>query len=184
MKQCGKCCEWKDESEFHKDKKRKDGLCPYCKTCSNKMHRDYYYAKREERLNYAEEYRRTHPDYRQWYKHKYYSDNREQLIVYSTQDCRERSAKTHAFIDSLKTPCVKCGESRLWVIQFHHINPDDKCFNLSNARYGKDKLISERTKCVCLCSNCHDEFHHFYGHRPTNPVDDLTEYLEGNPYEV
>ena len=184
MKRCGKCGVEKFESEFHKDKRRKDRLCPYCKQCSNEQHRNYYYSKREERLKYAAEYRKTHPEYTQWYKDKYYQDNRERMISYSSQHCKDRSAKTHIFIDSLKTPCVKCGETRLWIIQFHHINPTEKSFNLSNSHYGKDKIIEERKKCVCLCSNCHDEFHYFYGKSPVNPVEDLTDYLGRNPYEV
>ena len=35
MKQCAKCMEWKDESEFHKNKRNKDGLHSYCKKCNS-----------------------------------------------------------------------------------------------------------------------------------------------------
>lgn len=33
-KQCAKCKEWKDESEFHKNSRNKDGLHSYCKKCN------------------------------------------------------------------------------------------------------------------------------------------------------
>ena len=38
-------------------------------------------------------------------------------------------------------------------------------------------VIAEVKKTVCLCANCHKEFHHFYGIKPLNPVKDLEEYL-------
>lgn len=41
MKQCSKCKEWKDESEFHKHKLHKDGLSSNCKICVNKKIAEY-----------------------------------------------------------------------------------------------------------------------------------------------
>lgn len=79
-----------------------------------------------------------------------------------------------------KKVCAKCGESRSWLIQFHHINPSEKEFNIGTAFSvgGNMKRIeNEIKKCVCLCSNCHDEYHYFYGKRPSNPVESLQEYL-------
>ena len=84
--------------------------------------------------------------------------------------------KTH--IDSLKTQCVKCGDKRKYILQFHHINPKNKLFELSD--YGTHNIESidrEIEKCVLLCSNCHDEFHWFYGKHPKNPEQALTKYL-------
>lgn len=42
MKQCYKCKEWKEESEFNKDKNRKDGLNNWCKKCKNASARKCY----------------------------------------------------------------------------------------------------------------------------------------------
>lgn len=87
------------------------------------------------------------------------------------------------FIESLKTECCKCGEDRPWVIQFHHVNPADKLFNISSSMSrGRSAIWKEACKCVCLCSNCHDEFHHFFGLQPTNPVEALDEYLNDERY--
>jgi hypothetical protein len=41
MKICTKCKIEKDESEFYKDKSRKDGLCSQCKKCRNEYHKQY-----------------------------------------------------------------------------------------------------------------------------------------------
>lgn len=40
MKQCTKCKKWKDESEFGKDSKSKDGLRHWCKKCNSQYYRE------------------------------------------------------------------------------------------------------------------------------------------------
>ena len=85
------------------------------------------------------------------------------------------------FLDSLKTPCVKCGEKRVYVIQFHHKDPELKCFSIGEgSKYHKSKedVINEVNKCVCLCANCHKEYHYLYGMKPEHPVETLEEYLK------
>lgn len=95
---------------------------------------------------------------------------------------RIRMSKRQEFLDTLKTPCVKCGESRLWIIQFHHVDPEQKKFGVgdsSNFHKSKDAVIREVKNCVCLCANCHAEFHHLYGQKPVNPTENLNKYLNG-----
>lgn len=45
------------------------------------------------------------------------------------------------------------------VFDFHHINPDEKDFNITSylRHYSKipDRIYREVEKCVLLCSNCH-----------------------------
>lgn len=82
------------------------------------------------------------------------------------------------YVESLKEPCVKCGETRRYLIQFHHVNPNEKKFVLSNcSTRSRSSISKEASKCVCLCSNCHDEFHHLYGKQPDNPVESLLNYI-------
>ena len=56
--------------------------------------------------------------------------------------------------------CVKCGESRRYVLDAHHVNPDEKTIRISQVRVSLDKLKKELTKCISLCSNCHREYHY------------------------
>ena len=42
MKKCSACGDWKELSEFHKDKTQKDGHCRVCKLCKNAAGRKYY----------------------------------------------------------------------------------------------------------------------------------------------
>ena len=85
------------------------------------------------------------------------------------------------FVDSLKTECCKCGENRPWVIQFHHINPEAKSFVVAACGTRSYETISkEISKCVCLCSNCHNEFHYFFGNNPDNPEKALEDFMNDN----
>ena len=73
----------------------------------------------------------------------------------------ERYYSKQAFIDSKKEPCVKCGETRIRCLSFHHKNPLEKEFTIGQLRKSNlDKIEREINKCVCLCLNCHHEFHH------------------------
>ena len=63
------------------------------------------------------------------------------------------------FINSFKTPCIICGENDISCIDFHHLNPKDKEFQIGNFNKSKNKLKIEIQKCICLCSNCHRKLH-------------------------
>ena len=153
MKTCTKCGIAKSESEFSINRRAKDGLCSRCKSCQQQ---------------YEREYRKNNP-----HKNKEYR-NRNALKLAESQ--REAFKMHQEFLNSIKRPCVKCGESRLYLIQFHHVDPKTKAFEVSNKHSLKSTLV-EIQKCVCLCSNCHDEFHYLYGKIPDNSVEALKEYL-------
>lgn len=56
--------------------------------------------------------------------------------------------------------CVKCGYDRCQAaLQFHHLDPTDKAFALSNAGVPRsiEVLRAETAKCALLCANCHAE---------------------------
>ena len=58
-------------------------------------------------------------------------------------------------------PCVKCGCSKFYLIDFHHLNPAEKDFTIGeNPRVKMETLMKEINKCVSLCANCHREFHY------------------------
>lgn len=59
--------------------------------------------------------------------------------------------------------CAKCGENRGYVLDYHHIDPNNKentVSRLTSTNYALEKVFSEISKCICLCANCHREFHH------------------------
>lgn len=58
--------------------------------------------------------------------------------------------------------CYICGYDRCKeALDFHHLDPTQKEFNLSSRDLSSDWLIvkPEIDKCVLLCSNCHRELH-------------------------
>ena len=91
-------------------------------------------------------------------------------------------------VNSLKTPCVKCGEHRVYMIDFHHIDNATKEFDINKGMKSKGRkcVMQEVAKCVCLCRNCHAEFHHIYGVTPLNPKENLEEFIgkEGGHHSV
>ena len=89
------------------------------------------------------------------------------------KDCRNLNAKNNNnkakdFINSLRLPCVKCGENRKHLIDFHHLDPNKKDINISKYAISgatkfetkQIKILEEISKCVTLCSNCHRDFHY------------------------
>ena len=58
--------------------------------------------------------------------------------------------------------CMKCGENRIWVLDFHHKNPQDKFSEIAHMIKSSSikKLAEEIEKCVLLCANCHRDFHY------------------------
>lgn len=60
-------------------------------------------------------------------------------------------------------PCVSCGESDPIVLQFDHINPRTKLFNVQDRAAKGDpweQIKNEMNKCQVLCANCHTRKHH------------------------
>lgn len=155
---CSRCKVEKDATAFYSHPRTKDGLQSYCRDCKRIIDREYSAKHREERNEQSKQWRKSNPD------------------KLAAQYKRRKE-----FLISLKKPCVKCGESRPAVIEFHHIDPATKEFNLayvvSNGSKPKEVIYAELEKCVCLCANCHAEFHERYGTNPKQPVESLEEYL-------
>lgn len=150
-KRCNKCGKTLPIEMFYKDSSSKDGYKHTCRECQ---------------CNFTKDYRKRNLEKVKEYQAAYREKNRKRQE-------QERKEKYNA----LKTPCVKCGEDRPWVIQFHHIDPSTKVFNITEGGSKNKNIVDEVKKCVCLCSNCHDEFHYFYGKVPVNPKESLEKYL-------
>ena len=89
----------------------------------------------------------------------------------------ERYWEKRDLVDSQRTECIKCGEKRPHVLDFHHINPKEKSFTIGQLKRGsKETILNEINKCICLCANCHRDFHYL----EKNCGITLQEYLQDN----
>lgn len=58
--------------------------------------------------------------------------------------------------------CISCGYDKYTgALEFHHIDPNEKEFNIQKAATKKltDSIKKELDKCIVLCANCHREIH-------------------------
>jgi hypothetical protein len=81
---------------------------------------------------------------------KYISERRKQLRI--------------KYIQKLGGKCIKCGYNKYYgSLHFHHKNPEDKLYTLSEKHFNLSikKIELEVEKCIVLCSNCHGEVHEF-----------------------
>lgn len=69
-------------------------------------------------------------------------------------------------------PCAKCGESRIYLLDFHHRDPLKKDYSISDNTNAKfETLMQEINKCILLCANCHREFHYLNQENPEYSID-------------
>lgn len=187
-KVCNVCGRELPASCFYVRRASKDALDYRCKDCAKEYaqwYRDTYPEKVKEISAKTRAKNRERIRQRQNEKYAINKKNPEYMrkrLEYAREHYPERREKNRMAtieFNNQKGNCEKCGESRKYLIQYHHIDPKTKLFSIGESVNSKRKevLDSETKKCVCLCSNCHDEFHYFYGSRPEDPVGSLCEYL-------
>lgn len=93
---------------------------------------------------------------------------------YNTQKLRGLKRKLE-LVKSRGGKCKLCGYDRnIAVLEFHHINPDEKEFQLDMRHLSNtslERLKEEADKCQLLCANCHREVHN--PHLGMDEVEDL-----------
>lgn len=178
---CTQCGRELSDDHFYRWKYGADGLRRQCKDCCKSSNNQYYAANSESVKAKVKEYATANRDRLREYYKEYRLENLERI-----KDNRKEQYVMHRDkLDSYKTPCAKCGETRLYLMDFHHVNPMNKSFTIIDKfRSTDDVLTCEIQKCICLCANCHREFHHIYGLRPENPEAALTEYIGKKQYKL
>lgn len=135
QKYCSSCHVAKDKSEYTKSSGTFDGLDYYCKQCKKDKNSKYYKMKSGEWQ--AERKRKSK------LANKLKLDQSRQII----QQAKECG-------------CKICGEKSFCCLDFHHLNPEAKDYNVSELRnHLPEQLINEISKCIVLCANCHRKYH-------------------------
>lgn len=88
-----------------------------------------------------------------------------------------RYQRKKEFINSQRQPCAKCGDNRIYVLDFHHIDETQKDFTIGRLKKGSIEVLqAEIDKCISLCANCHREFHFLHSQKGIL----LEDYLNGD----
>lgn len=132
MKFCTNCQQTKDETEFNKNKARKDGLNGFCRDCAKQTSRNYY---------------KMNIDY-----HKKY------IIAQNIKRRIESLNKINSYKSS--KGCKYCIEKEPCCLEFHHLRDkfDDVSKMVQNG-YSWKRIEKEISKCDLVCANCHRKIH-------------------------
>lgn len=81
------------------------------------------------------------------------------------KDKKLKYVKLKEYIDNIKknSKCSVCGESRWYLLDFHHISKDTKISNIPDMIHRgctMKELNEELDKCTIVCANCHREIHY------------------------
>lgn len=56
--------------------------------------------------------------------------------------------------------CERCGYGKsMKALEFHHLDPSQKDFTISNDHFKLKDAVEETKKCILICANCHRELH-------------------------
>ena len=92
---------------------------------------------------------------------------------------KSRQIKKKKTIDLFGGKCQICFYDKCQnALNFHHINPSTKCFEISDAFFRlnipEKELQEELKKCILVCANCHNEIHAGVIEIPKNMKNPLT----------
>jgi len=94
------------------------------------------------------------------YQRGWHQRNKAKRLARMYEQKAARQVAIHSYIQNIKNQlcCVDCGERHPATLHFHHLNSEDKVFNISDAVYkgfSFDRIKKEISKCIVLCANCH-----------------------------
>jgi len=165
MKKCCRCGQEKTLDSFYNRKNSKDGKAYECIDCAKFYNRKH----REKNGNWSAKQYKENPEYRkkqlagQAKRYKEDAEFREKRKRITRENGAKLVKEYRDWTYTQKTPCVICGESDPAVIDFHHLDPSEKSFNIGSwaecRSLSKADIINEIGKCVCLCANDHRRLH-------------------------
>lgn len=142
---CTKCGELKNVSEFYSQLQRNKTkrLSSWCKECT-KQGMKKYTVDNKDKINAK--------DRNRWKIKRLKELPKRQLMA------KERKEKYVAYKGG---KCQVCGyEKCIGSLEFHHIKPEEKWFQVTENKHSWEKAKIELNKCILLCANCHKELHY------------------------
>ena len=106
------------------------------------------------------------------YHRAYYLKNKNKYIEYARKQALANpelaaaasaasKKKNFDFKRSLlkQFPCVCCNECDSDMIDWHHVDPSNKLFNVTDFSKSHEKWWNEVLKCIPVCVSCHRKIH-------------------------
>lgn len=128
QKVCTKCKQRKEGTEFRKRSKAYDGLSSWCKECFKTYEKESYATGR---INVKRKY--------------------------TNRKIRTEANKEFIKEYLLNTPCIDCGDTDWWNLEFDHREQEDKSNNVNYLMQhaSLNTLKKEIEKCDVRCLKCH-----------------------------
>lgn len=188
---CSKCGIQKklSENNFRKKRRSTTGFQTFCIECEKKNNK----KNRDINKKNAEKNRRKYKNilkkcnicgFKKKLNKKNFNKNGEDITGFSNtcKECRSKKRKKiyqknkdevqknnlerkiEIINKSKRIYCEVCGCTDPKLISWHHLNPENKLFNISEAldytkKYSDLDLLNEIKKCQILCNNCHQKIH-------------------------
>ena len=90
-------------------------------------------------------------------RRQHYRENKARIIADNSQRNKAVVARRRELLSQFD--CRSCGCCDPSVIQWHHVDPDQKEFELFRTAWPEEKFWDEVLKCIPLCANCHVKIH-------------------------
>lgn len=105
----------------------------------------------------------SHRERNRRYQREWYQKNKQRHIENVELYKQKYKQEVKTYVSSLKQAgCSKCSEKHPACLEFHHLDPSQKEFEISTAMANNLSLVrikSEIAKCIILCANCHRKLH-------------------------
>jgi len=100
-----------------------------------------------------------------WNRIQVFINSNGEIYTYWSKSSKDKykidHGKRRAIIQDLKlNGCSRCGYNKsISALDFHHVIPDEKKFNITAKNVYHKDFVREYHKCILLCKNCHSEVH-------------------------
>ncbi len=94
LKRCSKCKEWKNRTDFSKDKSRRDHTASQCKQCRSQAWRIWYKNNKQYQDQRVAQWIRDHPEVSRLYSRQYYQKNKKRRLL-QIEHHRQNNAKKY-----------------------------------------------------------------------------------------
>lgn len=181
MKKCCRCHSEKEESEFPKQKNRKDGLSSYCKQCNKLRVREWEnknYEKSDKRrklwrklnskkvVSDVNEWRKENPEKHKAIAKKYYEKHREEILIKKKIWNEQHPEYLKQWYEKNKIKRIRRPiqysntRSALTKRKYEKLHPDRALAHQKVTHLIKSGKILKSSNCILCGKECKTEAHH------------------------